>query len=70
MAPASLVSNGGNAPVTSRVSSVYSEVQNSRLDHPLDLPSVFAKPFKVVDGSVTSAAGNPGTFISFVLLDQ
>ncbi|KVH96890.1 hypothetical protein Ccrd_001016 [Cynara cardunculus var. scolymus] len=64
MAPPSLVANGGDIavgklPVTSRVSSVYSEVQNSRLDHPLALPSVFAKPFKVVDGPSSSAAGNP-----------
>ncbi|GJZ51025.1 pyrophosphate--fructose 6-phosphate 1-phosphotransferase subunit beta [Tanacetum coccineum] len=57
--PSSLVSSNGGNVTTSRVSSVYSEVQNSRLDHPLALPCVFDKPFKVVDGSVTSAAGNP-----------
>ncbi|MFS8023677.1 putative diphosphate--fructose-6-phosphate 1-phosphotransferase [Helianthus anomalus] len=65
MAPPSLVSNGGDlavrkSPAISRVSSVYSEVQNSRLGHPLALPSVFQTPFKVVDGSPSSAAGNPG----------
>ncbi|KAL8268077.1 hypothetical protein R6Q59_001875 [Mikania micrantha] len=64
MAPPSLVANGGDSvagksPSISRVSSVYSEVQNSRLDHPLALPSVFAKPFKVVNGPSSSAAGNP-----------
>ncbi|GJT78588.1 pyrophosphate--fructose 6-phosphate 1-phosphotransferase subunit beta-like protein [Tanacetum coccineum] len=56
--PSLVLSNGGNV-TTSRVSLVYSEVQNSRLDHPLALPSFFDKPFKVVDGSVTSAIGNP-----------
>ncbi|KAM1562402.1 hypothetical protein PS1_005237 [Malus domestica] len=67
MAPASLVANGGAAaaveavpaPVTGRVASVYSEVQASRIDHALPLPSVLKKPFKVVEGPASSAAGNP-----------
>ncbi|CAN6552700.1 unnamed protein product [Malus baccata var. baccata] len=67
MAPASMVANGGAAaavevvpaPVTGRVASVYSEVQASRIDHALPLPSVLKKPFKVVDGPASSAAGNP-----------
>lgn len=47
------------ATVTGRVYSVYSEVQNSRLDHALPLPSVLKNPFKVVEGPPSSAAGNP-----------
>lgn len=45
---------------TGRYASVYSEVQNSRLDHALSLPSVLKNPFLVVDGPLSSAAGNPG----------
>ncbi|KAB1201558.1 Pyrophosphate--fructose 6-phosphate 1-phosphotransferase subunit beta [Morella rubra] len=48
------------SPATSRVAVVYSEVQNSRIDHPLPLPSVLRSPFKIVDGPASSAAGNPG----------
>ncbi|CAN6683069.1 unnamed protein product [Malus baccata var. baccata] len=66
MAPPSLVANGGAAgvesipaPVTGRFASVYSEVQVSRIDHALPLPSVLRNPFKVVDGPASSAAGNP-----------
>ncbi|TQD98738.1 hypothetical protein C1H46_015647 [Malus baccata] len=66
MAQPSLIANGGAAgvesvpaPVTGRFASVYSEVQASRIDHPLPLPSVLRKPFKVVDGPASSAAGNP-----------
>nr|ADZ96379.1 pyrophosphate--fructose 6-phosphate 1-phosphotransferase [Eriobotrya japonica] len=66
MAAPSLVANGGAAgveavpgPVTGRFASVYSEVQASRIDHALPLPSVLRKPFKVVDGPASSAAGNP-----------
>ncbi|XP_009356464.2 pyrophosphate--fructose 6-phosphate 1-phosphotransferase subunit beta [Pyrus x bretschneideri] len=66
MAPPSLIANGGAAgaelvpaPVTGRFVSVYSEVQASRIDHVLPLPSVLKKPFKVVDGPASSAAGNP-----------
>ncbi|KAM5588806.1 pyrophosphate--fructose 6-phosphate 1-phosphotransferase subunit beta [Rosa sericea] len=58
----SLVANGGvssPAPVSGRVSSVYSEVQSSRIDHELPLPSVLKKPFKLVDGPASTAAGNP-----------
>ncbi|CAN6972395.1 pyrophosphate--fructose 6-phosphate 1-phosphotransferase subunit beta 2 [Brassica rapa] len=45
-------------PPASRVPSVYSEVQVSRIDHALPLPSVFKSPFKIVDGPPSSAAGN------------
>ncbi|KAJ0081109.1 hypothetical protein Patl1_09905 [Pistacia atlantica] len=60
----SLVSNGDFTPVKSvvvngRVASVYSEVQTSRIDHALPLPSVLRNPFKIVDGPASSAAGNP-----------
>lgn len=61
MAPASIVSNGNVTPtVTTRFASVYSEVQNSRVDHKLRLPSVLQTPFAIVDGPKSSAAGNPG----------
>ncbi|VFQ89612.1 unnamed protein product [Cuscuta campestris] len=65
MAPAPAVSLLASADVasvktfTGRYASVYSEVQNSRLDHHLPLPSVLRKPFKVVDGPASSAAGHP-----------
>ncbi|XP_050148876.1 pyrophosphate--fructose 6-phosphate 1-phosphotransferase subunit beta-like [Malus sylvestris] len=66
MASPSLIANAGAAgvesvpaPVTGRFASVYSEVQASRIDHALPLPSVLRKPFKVVDGPASSAAGNP-----------
>lgn len=63
MAPA-LLPNGnlaaGEPPATGRFASLYSEVQNSRLDHALPLPSVIKNPFKIVDGPLSSAAGNPG----------
>ncbi|XP_020259124.1 pyrophosphate--fructose 6-phosphate 1-phosphotransferase subunit beta-like [Asparagus officinalis] len=36
-----------------------SEVQTSRLNHPLPLPSVLKSPFKIADGPPSSAAGNP-----------
>ncbi|KAL3519411.1 hypothetical protein ACH5RR_017560 [Cinchona calisaya] len=62
-AAATLLSNGDLTSVksqnTGRFSSVYSEVQNSRLDHALPLPSVLRKPFQVADGPLSSAAGNP-----------
>ncbi|KAG5516381.1 hypothetical protein RHGRI_037186 [Rhododendron griersonianum] len=47
------------APATGRVAAVYSEVQNSRLDHALPLPSVLKNSFKVVEGPPSSAAGHP-----------
>ncbi|CAI9264029.1 unnamed protein product [Lactuca saligna] len=63
MAPPSQLLNGAGVTagksITSRMASVYNEVQNSRLDHPLALPSVFRSPFKIVDGPASSAAGNP-----------
>ncbi|KAL8099894.1 hypothetical protein AgCh_032229 [Apium graveolens] len=63
MAPAAVVSNGITAvkspPVTGRISTVYSEVQNSRKDHALPLPAVIKKEFSIVDGPDSSAAGNP-----------
>ncbi|KAK3188534.1 hypothetical protein Dsin_028095 [Dipteronia sinensis] len=60
----SLVVNGDLVPVksgavTGRVASVYSEVQASRIDHALPLPSVLRNPFKIVEGPRSSAAGNP-----------
>ncbi|XWS15529.1 hypothetical protein CRYUN_Cryun34aG0007900 [Craigia yunnanensis] len=60
----SLVTNGDvaavkTAQVEGRVASVYSEVQTSRIDHALPLPSVLRNPFKIVDGPPSSAAGNP-----------
>lgn len=68
----SLLNNGELAssvksPGTGRYAAVYSEVQNSRLDHPLPLPSVLGSPFKVVDGPPSSAAGHPGLFTAFFL---
>lgn len=65
MVAAAFLANGDSSadktPSTGRHTAVYSEVQNSRLDHPLPLPSVLRNPFKVVDGPPSSAAGNPGT---------
>lgn len=72
MATATLVSNGDlpavKTPSTGRYAAVYSEVQNSRLDHPLPLPSVLKSSFGIVDGPPSSAAGNPGlhTYIATV----
>lgn len=66
MAPAFVAANGDFAagrvapPVTGRVASVYSEVQATRIDHALPLPSVLRNNFKIVDGPASSAAGNPG----------
>ncbi|CAM8994962.1 unnamed protein product [Rhodiola kirilowii] len=58
------VSNGAAAknstPVSGRLASVYSEVQKSRLDVTLPLPSVLKNGFKVIEGPPSSAAGNPG----------
>ncbi|RDX73840.1 Pyrophosphate--fructose 6-phosphate 1-phosphotransferase subunit beta [Mucuna pruriens] len=45
--------------LTGRFAAVYSEVQNSRIDHALPLPSVLKNPFHIVDGPQSSAAGNP-----------
>ncbi|RWR76263.1 Phosphofructokinase domain-containing protein [Cinnamomum micranthum f. kanehirae] len=42
-----------------RLATVYSEVQTSRLDHSLPLPSVLKSSFQIVDGPASSAAGNP-----------
>ncbi|XP_051124941.1 pyrophosphate--fructose 6-phosphate 1-phosphotransferase subunit beta [Andrographis paniculata] len=62
-AAAALIGNGdytaAKAPSTGRYASVYSEVQNSRLDHALPLPTVIRDSFKVVDGPTSSAAGHP-----------
>ncbi|KAL2571441.1 hypothetical protein AAZX31_17G009800 [Glycine max] len=54
--------------VTGRFAAVYSEVQNSRIDHALPLPSVLKNPFIIVDGPQSSAAGNPGLAPSHSLL--
>lgn len=48
-----------SAATAGRLADVYSEVQASRLNHALPLPSVLKKPFKIVDGPPSSAAGNP-----------
>ncbi|QCD77181.1 pyrophosphate--fructose-6-phosphate 1-phosphotransferase [Vigna unguiculata] len=48
-----------SAPVTGRLSAVYSEVQKKRVDHALPLPSVLKHPFTIIDGPPSSAAGNP-----------
>ncbi|KAL5578749.1 hypothetical protein UlMin_011191 [Ulmus minor] len=63
---AALVSNGdllagksSPSQIAGRVASVYSEVQASRIDHDLPLPSVLRSHFKIVDGPPSSAAGNP-----------
>ncbi|KAE7995348.1 hypothetical protein FH972_000157 [Carpinus fangiana] len=61
--PPTLVANGDVAagkPATGRIASVYSEVQTSRIDHALPLPSVLRSSLKIVDGPASSAAGNPG----------
>ena len=67
MAP-TLVANGGDISaakpaVTGRIATVYSEVQNSRLDHALPLPAVIKNSFSVIEGPASSAAGNPGIYI-------
>ena len=46
--------------VSSRLVSVYSELQSNRLQVPLPLPSVLKNTFDVVDGPPSSAAANPG----------
>lgn len=51
-----------NPTSTGRVASVYSEVQASRINHALPLPSVLKNPFKIIDGPPSSAAGHPGQF--------
>ncbi|OVA03439.1 Phosphofructokinase domain [Macleaya cordata] len=62
----STLSNGGvnagnrsSGAAPGRVASVYTEVQTSRLNYVLPLPSVLKNPFKIVDGPKSSAAGNP-----------
>lgn len=60
----SIMSNT-NAPTVKkdgpgRLASVYSELQTSRLNVSLPLPSVLKKTFNVVDGAPSSASGNPG----------
>ncbi|WCJ20141.1 Pyrophosphate--fructose 6-phosphate 1-phosphotransferase [Euphorbia peplus] len=61
MAPSFVLS--GEIPSTvkssGRSASVYSEVQASRIDHSLPLPSVLRSPFKITQGPPSSAAGNP-----------
>ncbi|KAK6917798.1 Phosphofructokinase domain [Dillenia turbinata] len=57
-----MASNGDIKPKmtpTGRYASVYSEVQTSRLNHSLPLPSVLKNNFKILDGPQSSAAGNP-----------
>lgn len=52
-------SAGKSTAVAGRFSTVYSELQRSRIDHSLPLPSVLTGNFTVVDGPKSSAAGNP-----------
>ncbi|KAK7820435.1 pyrophosphate--fructose 6-phosphate 1-phosphotransferase subunit beta, partial [Quercus suber] len=66
MSPPTLVPNGdiaavisASSPATGRFAAIYSEVQKSRIDHALPLPSVLRNSFKIVDGPASSAAGNP-----------
>lgn len=63
------VSNGSvskkSTPVPGRLASVYSEVQKSRLDVTLPLPSVLRSGFKVVEGPPSSAAGNPSKICDY-----
>uniref|UniRef100_A0A6N2KWX5 Pyrophosphate--fructose 6-phosphate 1-phosphotransferase subunit beta n=1 Tax=Salix viminalis TaxID=40686 RepID=A0A6N2KWX5_SALVM len=59
MAPAFVINGDAASPSTGRFASVYSDVQFSRIDHALPLPSVLKNPFKIVDGPRSSAAGNP-----------
>ncbi|KAK1378349.1 Pyrophosphate--fructose 6-phosphate 1-phosphotransferase subunit beta [Heracleum sosnowskyi] len=63
MAPSPMQVNGDisvvKSPVMGRLATVYSDVQNSRLDHSLPLPKVIKNRFDVVDGPASSAAGNP-----------
>lgn len=47
------------APVSGRISSVYSELQRGRIDHALSLPRVLTGNINLVDGPKSSAAGNP-----------
>lgn len=63
MASSAVANGGAKGPSPGRVAAVYSEVQTSRLNHPLPLPSVLRGAFKIVDGPPSSAAGNPGNTI-------
>ena len=56
-----------NAPAKGRAS-VYSEVQSSRINNALPLPSVLKGAFKIVEGPASSAAGNPGLMRLFIAL--
>lgn len=61
---AAAVANGDifaakSSPTVGRFSTVYSELQRSRIDHSLPLPRVLNGNFTVVDGPKSSAAGNP-----------
>lgn len=76
MAPAFVINGelpagkSGPASNVGRLASVYSEVQTSRIDHSLPLPSVLKGSFKIVDGPPSSAAGNPGNGSCSLLLMQ
>uniref|UniRef100_A0A6N2KRG2 Uncharacterized protein n=1 Tax=Salix viminalis TaxID=40686 RepID=A0A6N2KRG2_SALVM len=47
-----------SAPATGRVASVYSEVQSSRIDHALPLPSVLQNPFQIVEDEIAKLFPN------------
>lgn len=53
------ISAAKSSPTVGRFSTVYSELQRSRIDHSLPLPRVLNGNFTVVDGPKSSAAGNP-----------
>ncbi|KNA13684.1 hypothetical protein SOVF_114430 [Spinacia oleracea] len=52
-------SAGKSTPEAGRFSTVYSELQRSRIDHALPLPGVLTGNFTVVNGPNSSAAGSP-----------
>ncbi|KAL9236588.1 hypothetical protein vseg_011238 [Gypsophila vaccaria] len=62
MATAAVANGGVKSNTTAEVgrfSTVYSELQRSRIEHSLPLPRVLSGNFSVVDGPISSAAGNP-----------
>lgn len=69
MAPTTTVPIGTlpSGSVTGRLASVYSEVQKTRVDHALPLPSVLKHPFTILHGPPSSAAGNPGQSPSLIV---
>ncbi|KAJ9700958.1 hypothetical protein PVL29_006338 [Vitis rotundifolia] len=62
MSPSIFTNGGASAEnsTTGRFTVVYSEVQTSRLNYSLPLPSVLKSSFKIVDGPLSFAVDNPG----------